>query len=345
MILRNFTMTIERRAEHKGLATAITVLVMLAAAGGAITASQAAEGTPAQPPRPAADSNAAGSVRLVAPATVQAFFATELYAKDSGYISQVNADIGDHVKKGTVLAVIDDPELQQQFARAEASVQQSEASLVVAKRRFEGLQADLALQQVTLQRWEQLFAGRAVTRQQLDEQRAKQGVSSANLEVGRADIALAEANLAAAKAEQLRLQALLEYTKITAPFDGIVTRRLVNPGDLVQAATSSRPQAPLFTCQEIDIVRVFADVPEANAAAIRAGWPAEVRLFGPAGQTLRGSVTRIAGALDPSSRTMRVEIDLPNLDEALMPGMYAQVTLTSPSKAEANALGTGEVSR
>ncbi len=90
--------------------------------------------------------------------------------KNSGYISKVNADIGDHVKKGTVLAVIDDPELQQQFARAEAAVQQAEASLVVAKRRFEGLQADLKLQQVTLQRWEQLFAGKAVTRQQLDEQ-------------------------------------------------------------------------------------------------------------------------------------------------------------------------------
>jgi RND family efflux transporter MFP subunit len=338
-------MTIRQRARHDSLATATAALLALASVGGAVTASQAAEGTAPQPPRPAADSNAAGSVRLVAPATVQAFFATELYAKDSGYISKVNADIGDHVKKGTVLAVIDDPELQQQFARAEAAVQQTEASLVVAKRRFEGLQADLALQQVTLQRWEQLFAGRAVTRQQLDEQRAKQGVSNANLEVGRADIALAEANLAAAKADQHRLQALLEYTKITAPFDGIVTRRLVNPGDLVQAATSSRPLAPLFTCQEIDTVRVFADVPEANAAAIRVGWPAEVRLFGPLAQTFRGSVTRIAGALDPASRTMRVEIDLPNPDEALMPGMYAQVTLTSPAKAEANALGTGEVSR
>lgn len=338
-------MTMRRRTRHDSLATATAALLALASVGGGVTASRAAEGTAAQPPRPAANSNSAGSVKLVAPATVQAFFATELYAKDSGYISQVNADIGDHVKKGTVLAVIDDPELQQQFARAEAAVQQAEASLLVSKRRFEGLQADLALQQVTLQRWEQLFAGRAVTRQQLDEQRAKQGVSNANLEVGRADIALAEANLAAAKAERQRLYALLEYTKITAPFDGVITRRLVNPGDLVQAATSSRPLAPLFTCQEIDTVRVFADVPEANAAAIRAGWPAEVRLFGPVTQTFRGSVTRIAGALDPSSRTMRVEIDLPNPDEALMPGMYAQVTLTSPSKAEANALGTGEVSR
>jgi multidrug efflux pump subunit AcrA (membrane-fusion protein) len=302
----------------------------------------AAEAGPPQSARSAPSSEGhegLGPPALVAPASVQAFFATELYAKDSGYISQVYADIGDHVKKDQVLAVIDDPELQQQFVRARAAVQQSEAALLVANRRLVGLQADLTLQQVTLKRWEELFAGKAVTGQQLDEQRAKQGVSSANLEVGRADIALAEANLEAAKAELQRLQALVEYTKIIAPFDGIITRRMVNPGDLVQAATSSRPMSPLFTCQEIDTVRVFAEVPETSAAAIHAGWLAEIRLYGPAGQTLRGSVTRVAGALDPGSRTMRVEIDLPNPDEALMPGMYAQVTLWAPPKAtEANAV-------
>ncbi len=325
-------MTRHLQGRQKGVATAVMGLLAFAVCGGPVwRGSQAAEIDPPQ-------NDVAGVVKLVAPATVQAFFSTDLYAKDSGYISQIDADIGDHVKKGALLAVIDDPELQQQFVRAQAAVQQTEASLQVSKRRFVGLQADLTLQQATLHRWEQLFAGKAVTSQQLDEQRAKQGVSSANLEVGRADIALAEANLDAAKAEQQRLQALREYTRITAPFDCSITRRLVNPGDLVQSATASRPVAPLFTCQEIDTVRVFADVPEANAAAIRPGWPAEIRLYGPIGRTVRGSVTRVAGALDATSRTMRVEIDLPNLDGTLMPGMYAQVTLSSPSKTEADAV-------
>jgi RND family efflux transporter MFP subunit len=159
-------------------------------------------------------------------------------------------------------------------------------------------------------------------------------VSAANLGAGEAEVALAEANLQAANADLQRLQALVEYTKIVAPFDGMTTRRLINVGDLVQAATATRPASPLFTCQQIDVVRVFADVPETNAAAIRPGWAAEVQLYGPTGQTVRNTVTRIAGALDPTTRTMRIEIDLPNPDESLLPGMYAQVTLSSPSALE-----------
>ena len=274
-------------------------------------------------------STAPAPTSVVVPGTVQAFYATDLFAKESGYISQINADIGDQVKKNQVLAVIETPELQQQLMRSRAAVQQAAAALDVAKRRLTGLQADRALQ-ATLKRTEQLFAGKAMTGQQLDEQRAKEGVSAANLGVGQADVALAEANLAAANADLQRLQVLVEYTKIIAPFDGVITRRLVNLGDLVQAATAARPSAPLFTCQEIDVVRVFAEVPETNAAAIRPGWAAEVRLYGPTGQTLRNTVTRVAGALEPTTRTMRVEIDLPNPDGSLLPGMYAQVTLSPP---------------
>lgn len=293
---------------------------------------------PAQAPSPPVAGETATPPALVAPATIQAFFATDLYAKDSGYISQINADIGDHVKKGDVLAVIDDPELEQQYARAQAAVQQAKAALEVARRRLGGLQADRTLQQVTLKRWEQLFAGKAVTNQQLDEQRAKENVSDANLQVGEADIALSEANLLAANADLQRLQALVSYTKITAPFDGIITRRLANPGDLVQAATTTRPVAALFTCQEIDVVRVFADVPETNAVAMRPGAPAEVRLYGSAGRVFRAPITRVAGALDPTTRTMRVEIDVPNPEEALLPGMYAQVSLWPlPGAAESHA--------
>ncbi len=296
-----------------GLAAFIVTSVTAAMAQDARTAQALGETSPS-------------ATLLDAPATVQAYFATDLYAKESGYALQVDADIGDHVKAGQVLAVIDNPELQLQFVRAEAAVQQANASLEVAKRRVVGMEADLTLQQVTLKRQEQLFTGKAVTQQQLDEQRAKESVSKATLEVGRADIALAQANVQAAAADKGRLQALVEYTKIVAPFDGVVTRRFINPGDLVQAATSTRPTTPLFTCQKLDVVRVFADVPEASATTIRPGWPVQVRLYGPAAQTISGSVTRIASALDSATRTMRVEIDLPNPDEKLLPGMYAQVS-------------------
>lgn len=266
------------------------------------------------------------------PATIQAFFVTDLYAKDAGYISQVNNDIGDHVKKGQLLAVIDDPELEAQFAKAEAAREQATAALEVAKRQLAGMLADLKLQQLTLMREKELFAGKAATAQTLDEAQAKEGVSNANAETAKAKIKLAEADLQLATAEIARLQSLLQYDKIVAPFDCVITRRLVNPGDLVQAATASRT-SPLFTCQKIDVVRVLADAPETSAAGIRTGLPAEVKLYGESGITVQGSVTRIATALDPATRTMRIEIDVPNPDEKLLPGMYAQVTLEAQTRS------------
>jgi multidrug efflux pump subunit AcrA (membrane-fusion protein) len=268
-----------------------------------------------------------GQATIVLPATVQAFFVTDLYGKNSGFVSQVNHDIGDHINKGEILAVIDNPELQAQFDRAQAAVQQTQATLEVAKRQLTGMQADLLLQQVTLKRQRELFVGRAATAQTLDDARAKESVSSAAVETGKAKIKLAEADVEAAKAEVERLRALLQYDRIVAPFDCVVTRRLVNPGDLVQAATTTRT-APLFTCQAVDVVRVFADAPESAAAGIRPGSPAEIKFYGPAAPSLQRPVTRIANALDATTRTMRVEIDVQNPDGKLLPGTYAQVILT-----------------
>jgi RND family efflux transporter MFP subunit len=292
---------------------------------------QAASPSPAKPAAPGgsspkSDEEGQPLAPVVVPATVQAFFVTDLYAKNSGYVSQINSDIGDHVKKGQVLAVIENPELQAQFEKAQAAVVQAKAALDVAKRRLAGLEADLVLQRATLERQKELFAGKAATAQTLDEARAKEGVASAAVETGQAKINLADADLQVAMAEADRLQALVRYNEIIAPFDGVVTRRLVNPGDLVQSATANRT-TPLFTCQKIDVVRVFADAPEASAAAIHPGTRAQVKLFDGGEMAIQGSVTRVATALDPATRTMRVEIDLPNPDEKLQPGMYARVTL------------------
>ena len=291
------------------------------------------------PPNTESDDKSDRVTSVVVPATVQAFFVTDLYAKDAGYVSQVNNDIGENVKKGQVLAVIEDPELRAQLDKAQAAVQQAKAALGVAKRELVGMQTDLVLQQVTLKRQKELFSGKAATAQTLDEARAKEGVSSADVETGKAKITLADADLQVAMAEAKRLQALLQYDRIISPFDGVVTRRQVNPGDLVQAATSTRTE-PLFTVQELDRVRVFADAPEASAAGLKPGLAAEIQLYGTAGVTVRGNVTRVAMALDPATRTMRVEIDLPNHDEKLRPGMYAQVTLGGEPH-QVGAIGTG----
>jgi multidrug efflux pump subunit AcrA (membrane-fusion protein) len=272
---------------------------------------------------------------VTAPATVQALFTTDLFAKDFGYVSRVDSDIGDHVQEGQVLAVIDDPETLAQYDKVRAGVQQAKAALAVAQRQLIGLQADHTLQLLTLKRQKELFAGKAATAQTLDEANAREQSSEANAETGQANIALAQANLQAAEAESQRLQALLQYTKIVAPFTGVVTRRLVNPGDLVQAATGTRT-APLFTIQQLDPVRVLADVPEASAVDIHPGRSATVKLYEGPERVLHGAVTRVASALDSATRTMRVEIDLPNPEETILPGMYAEVSF-EPAAMAANA--------
>jgi multidrug efflux pump subunit AcrA (membrane-fusion protein) len=291
---------------------------------------------------------------VVAIAAVEAFWSADQYAKSSGYVSDVKADIGDRVKKGQVLAVLDVPELDKELAAARATLvakremakaaiaatEQAQTALDVAKRLAAGAQAEQHLADATLKRQEELFADKAATEQQMDEVRAKTLVARATTGVAEAKIAAAEADLKAARANQAvakanadvaaaeaeRTEAMTAYTRITAPFDGVVTRRQVSPGDLVQAATASRT-SPMFTVQRIDTVRVFCDIPEASVGAVRVGVPAEVKLYGSGGVVIRGTVTRVAAAVNPGTRTMRAEIDLPNPDEKLRPGMYAQVTL------------------
>lgn len=316
---------------------------------------------------PQTQPSAGAPASVVVLATVDAFWSADQYAKTAGYVSEVKHDIGDRVKKGEVLAVLHVPELeknlvqakagfaarQQMTKAADAAVLQAQQALAVAKSQLEGYQADLYLAQVTLKRQEELSAGKAATAQQLDDARAKAKVAQANAAMGeakvnsaQADIQAAEANrdVAAAQVEVAdaqvqEVQALLEYTHIIAPFDGVITRRQVSPGDLVQGATTTRT-APLFTVQQLETMRVFCDVPESPAAGVFVGADADVKLYGLAGQIIKGKITRLANAIDPASRTMRTEIDLPNPTGALRPGMYAQVTIklqAPPSVADAAA--------
>ena len=249
-------------------------------------------------------------------ATLEAYETADLYPKVSGYLSEVRVDIGDQVKVGQVLAIIALPETEKELAEAEATV--------ASKR------ADLALQRLTLQRQTGLLRIQGTSQQAYDEAK------------GKADVAAADANLAEATAEKIRT--MLSYTRIVAPFDGVVAQRLVNRGDFVQAATSGR-NTPLFTVQRIDTIRIFCNVPESDVARIRVGLRATVKPFGLEGKPISGQVARFSARLDPQTRNMRTEIDVPNRDGKLYPGMYAQVSLetemhphvlTVPASAIAN---------
>ena len=262
--------------------------------------------------------------RLETNATLEAFEDTDLFAKVSGYLSDVRVDIGDHVKAGQVLAVISVPEMEDELAEDEAQLDSKQRSLETAQRQIEHNKANVALQDVTLKRQEVLFTSRNIAPQDLDVARANADIAKADVGVAEANLSFAAAQVKLAAATVERVKTLINYEQIVAPFDGVVARRLVNRGDLVQAATSTRT-TPLFTVQRIDTIRVFCDVPENDVPHLHIGDPAIVKPYGLEGKPFVGTVTRFSFSLDPATRNMRTEIDLPNPEERLYPGMYAEV--------------------
>jgi multidrug efflux pump subunit AcrA (membrane-fusion protein) len=289
------------------------------------------------------------------PATIEPLEQADLYAKVAGYVTEVSVDIGDHVKAGQTLAATENPELESEIVAAEAtlrakremanaakaSVEQSKTTQQVTRSQLAGHQADQKLAQSTLKRQEELFAAKAVTDQQLDDAKTRAVGAQTQVEVAQAKIlasdsevlvaqanqAVAEAQVGVAEAELKRLQTLVRYMKIVAPFDGVISRRLVNRGDLAQAGTAARTM-PLFTIHRMDTVRIACEVPEAFAGRINNATRASIKVFGFGERAIDAKVTRFAGSLNPETRTMRTEIHVPNPDEKLRPGMYAQVTLT-----------------
>ena len=280
--------------------------------------------------------------RLVSNATLEAFEETDLFAKVSGYLSEVRVDIGDHVKSGQILAVIDVPEMDQELAESVAQLESRRRSLEAAQRQLEHNKADLALQEVTFNRQNTLNKEKWVSDQALDEIHAKAAVARADVQLAEANRALAAAQVDLAAATVEKNKALVGYEKIIAPFDGVISQRRVNRGDLVQAPTATRT-TPLFRIQRIDTMRVFCYVPEGEAPQVRVGDAAKVKVFGLGTEPILGAVTRFAVRLDPETRNMRTEIDLPNADERLYPGMYAEVALEMDPREDALAVPTSAI--
>jgi RND family efflux transporter MFP subunit len=268
-------------------------------------------------------------------ATLAAFEEADLFAKISGYLSDVRVDIGDHVKAGQVLAVISTPEMEKELAEDKAQLESKQGSRESARRQLAHYEANVKLQNALLKRREELgAAGHFFSDRALDEVRANAEIAKADLSVAEANVALAADQVDVAAATVEKITTLLAYAQIVAPFDGVVARRLVNRGDLVQAATATRT-TPLFTVQRIDTIRVFCDVPEDDVPHMHIADPATVKPSGFGGKTFVGKVARFSFRLDPETRNMRTEIDLPNSDERLYPGMYAEVSLELDQRPDA----------
>lgn len=246
------------------------------------------------------------------PGVVKPLEETKLFPRTTGYVRRWLVDIGDRVKEGQVLAEIDTPDVDAQLAQARAQLVQAQASLkqMVAQRDFSSS---------NIVRYQSLEAQKLVAKQQVEQ-------SQAQAETDQANVAAAEANITAQQANVRRLEDLASFAKVTAPYAGTITQRGVDVGQLV----APNDTTPMFTIDATDPVRVFVDVPQTVAPSVQVGNPATVTVREFPGRTFTGKVARAAGALDPDLHTMSTEIDVPNPDGALLPGMYVQAALTLP---------------
>jgi RND family efflux transporter MFP subunit len=250
---------------------------------------------------------------LVLPGTVQAFVEAPIYARTNGYLKAWRTDIGTEVKKGQLLAEIDAPEVDQQLSQAEADLQTARAN--------ENLSSS------TNKRWQGLLSTESVSRQDADE---KAG-----------DAAAKKAAVDSAAANVARLRDLESFKRVVAPFDGIVTARNTDIGALINAGQSSGSE--LFRVADIQRLRIYVQVPEAYAAVAKPGLEAQLKFAEQANKTFVARTVRTSNALDPTLRTLQVELQLDNANRDVLPGAYAEVHFKLTGNAEALRLPANTV--
>jgi len=237
-----------------------------------------------------------GNDELVLPGNLQAFIESPIFARTNGYLLRWYKDIGSKIQKGELLAAIDTPEVDQELSQARASREQIKAALGLAK--------------ISADRWANLLKSDSVSQQEADQQAS--GYQQAL------------ANLAAADANVRRLEELESFKNVYAPFSGVLTRRNVDPGALINSGAGVAGKE-LFDLSRVDPLRVYVSVPQTYAPNMKVGMKANVTLQEFPGQKFLGTVARTADAIDPATRTLNTEVDVPNKDSKLLPGSFGQV--------------------
>jgi RND family efflux transporter MFP subunit len=238
----------------------------------------------------------AANDELILPGNLQAFAESPIFARTNGYLVRWYKDIGSKIQKGELLAQIDTPEVDQELSQAKATREQVRSALGLAK--------------ISADRWANLRKTDSVSQQEADQQAS--GYQQA------------QANLAAADANVRRLEQLESFKNVYAPFSGVLTRRNVDPGALINSGAGVAGKE-LFDIARVDPLRVFVSVPQAYAPTMKTGVKAEITLQEFPGQKFMGTVARTADAIDPSTRTLNTEVDVPNKDGKLLPGSFGEV--------------------
>jgi RND family efflux transporter MFP subunit len=259
---------------------------------------------------------APATLALKLPGATAAWYQSTIYARVDGYVGTWTADIGDSVTKGQVLATIETPDLDAQLASAVAKVASDQAQV-------EAAEAAQQLAKVTYERWRDSPKG-VVSEQERDSTKAGNQGAIARLDVARAQLKVD-------KADEDRYRVLTKFKQVTAPFTGKVIERQIDIGNLVTAGSSSSTTS-LYKVSQNDPMRIFVDVPQSAAADMQPGVEAKITASNIADRVFVGKIARTADAIDQRARTLRVEVDIPNDKQILVPGMYVDVGFEIPTR-------------
>ncbi|HYO82598.1 MAG TPA: efflux RND transporter periplasmic adaptor subunit [Bryobacteraceae bacterium] len=265
------------------------------------------------------------------------FQEVDVHAKVAGYLKAIYVDVGDRVKQGQLLGVLEVPEYAEELAQATASEKRSELDVVRSRSEVTRAQTALDIQKLSYDRLLSVSKARPnlIAQQEIDTAASRFREADAQLATAKATLAATEQQVKVTTAARSRVNTMMNYLKITAPFSGVVTKRYADSGAMIQAGTASQTQTmPVVRVSQTDVLRLTLPVPESLVARIRTGSPVEVRVDA-LQRVFQGKVTRFTGRLDSATRTMETEVDLPNPGGIILPGMYGYASLVLDTTSDA----------
>jgi RND family efflux transporter MFP subunit len=280
------------------------------------------------------------SKSVVLTAEFKPFQEIDVMAKVAGYVKRIGVDVGDRVGEGQLLATLEIPEMQDDLTRSQANIHRSEADVTRAKDELRRAESQHEIAHLTYSRLASVFKAQPglVAQQEVDDAKGRDMVAESQVSAAKSGLAATEQQVQVARAEQDKVKTLLNYSRVTAPFAGVVTKRFADTGSMIQAGTASQTQAmPLVRLSQNNLLRLILPVPESVVPSVRLGQPVDVRVPS-LHRTFTGRVARFADRVKPETRTMDTEVDVPNPNLVLVPGMYAEVELSLERRNSALAI-------
>jgi RND family efflux transporter MFP subunit len=270
----------------------------------------------------------------------------DLHAKVAGYLKSISVDVGDRVKQGQIIAVLEVPEYAEELAHATASEKRSELDVVRAESEVKRAEAAYEMRKLSYDRLLGVSKSRPnlIAQQEVDAAAAQWREAEAQVSTAKANLAAIRQQVEVSGATKARVRTMMSYLRITAPFSGTVTKRYADAGAMIQAGTASQTQTmPVIRLSQVDRLRLILPVPESAVTRVRIGSPIEVRVAS-LERVFQGRVSRFSGRLDVSTRTMETEVDIPNPTGAILPGMYGYASLNVDTRADTLAVPVQAIS-